>query len=397
MWRGKAAARHGCLTMEEMIRENLRAEVGLSGLKGQPGQQEASYLNPSKGESQTLHCVLNPGDSLRFKKGGIPKTRHSPLVTHHCVSSEHPMRSWLFLFSCNLMWALQFTCIKLVQDQVGSLFTVWAPMTLATLFLYPFVRSEAKRANASPRDWKDGLLFLVLALIGVFPGQVLVTWGTRMSLASNAALLMLTLPVCTAVLAFLLLGERMTRVRWISFGLALIGVVLCSNFNFGPLDFGTSYLFGNLLIFSGVLGSSFYNSYGKKVLERYSPLEMLYYTYLAMFVILTPLVLHQEMVVFRHIPQFTAQTWIGLGLLTFFHNFLSMILFLKALRQLDAIQAALSNYLITFLGLPIAAIWLGERLTPMAIMGGILVLASTLLITLWEERRKTQLLLQNGG
>ena len=28
------------------------------------------------------------------------------------------MRSWLFLFCCNLMWALQFTCIKLVQDQV---------------------------------------------------------------------------------------------------------------------------------------------------------------------------------------------------------------------------------------------------------------------------------------
>jgi drug/metabolite transporter (DMT)-like permease len=150
------------------------------------------------------------------------------------------------------------------------------------------------------------------------------------------------------------------------------------------------------LIFSGVLGSSFYNSYGKKVLERYSPLEMLYFTYLAMFVILTPLVLYQEWEVFRHIPQFSAQTWIGLGLLTFFHNFLSMVLFLKALQQLDAIQAALSNYLITFLGLPIAALWLGERLTAIAMAGGILVLASTLLITLWEERRNFRSLTQNG-
>jgi drug/metabolite transporter (DMT)-like permease len=307
------------------------------------------------------------------------------------------MRSWLFLFCCNLMWALQFTCIKLVQDQVGSLFTVWGPMTLATLFLFPFVRAERRNFHNSRRGWKDIPLFLVLALIGVFPGQVLVTWGTRMSLASNAALLMLTLPVCTAILAVLLLGERMTRIRWISFGLALIGVVLCSNFNFGPLDFGTNYLFGNILIFSGVLGSSFYNSYGKKVLERYSPLEMLYYTYLAMFVLLTPLVLHQEMDVFRNIPRFTVQTWIGLGLLTFFHNFLSMVLFLKALKQLDAIQAALSNYLITFLGVPIAAIWLGERLTMMAIAGGILVLASTLLITLWEERRNNQRMIQEGG
>jgi drug/metabolite transporter (DMT)-like permease len=65
-----------------------------------------------------------------------------------------------------------------------------------------------------------------------------------------------------------------------------------------------------------------------------------------------------------------------------------MVLFLKALKQLDAIQAALSNYLITFFGLPIAAIWLGERLTVMAIVGGILVLASTLAITIWDELQK---------
>ena len=88
---------------------------------------------------------------------------------------------------------------------------------------------------------------------------------------------------------------------------------------------------------------------------------------------------------FARIPEFTARTWIGMALLTFFHNYLSMILFLKALKQLDAIQAALSNYLITFFGVPIAALWLGERLTPSALAGGVLVLASTLMITVWEE------------
>ena len=301
------------------------------------------------------------------------------------------MRAWLFLFSCNLMWALQFTCIKLVQDQVGSLFTVWAPMTLATVMLYPLVKAERKTSHAQTvRGWNDIVLFFTLAFIGVFPGQVLVTWGTRLSLASNAALLMLTLPVCTAILAFLLLGEKMTPIRWISFGLAILGVLFCSNFDLGELDFGKSFLFGNVLIFAGILGSSFYNSYGKRVLERYSPMEMLFYTYAAMFVIMTPLTLHQEMDVFARIPRFTVQTWVGLVLLTFFHNYLSMVLFLKALKQLDAIQAALSNYLITFFGLPIAAMWLGERLTVMAILGGILVLGSTLLITIYGELRKPQ-------
>ena len=300
------------------------------------------------------------------------------------------MRSWLLLFSCNFMWALQFTCIKLVQDQVGSLFTVWGPMTLATVMLYPLVRLEAKSAESMDRRISDILIFLLLAIAGVFPGQVLITWGTRMSLASNAALLMLTLPVSTAFLAFLFLHEKMTPVRWVSFGLAIIGVLMCSDINFRTLNFGKGYLYGNALIFIGTLGSAFYNSYGKKILERYSPTEMLFLTYLAMFVIMTPLTLAQEPGVFAAIPHFSLRTWVGLALLTFFHNYLSMVLFLKALKQLDAIQAALSNYLITFFGVPIAAIWLKEKLTSLAVIGGVLILGSTLLITVWENRQASR-------
>lgn len=300
------------------------------------------------------------------------------------------MRSWLLLFSCNLMWALQFTCIKLVQDQVGALFTVWGPMTLATLMLYPLVRLEAKHSLS--RDWRrsDIFVFFLLAAVGVFPGQVLVTWGTRMSLASNAALLMLTLPVATAFLAFIFLHESMTPIRWVSFALAIVGVLMCSDIDFRSLHFGKGYLYGNILIFLGTLGSAFYNSYGKKILERYSPTEMLFFTYVAMLLIMTPLTLSQESRVFATIPHFALRTWIGLILLTFFHNYLSMVLFLKALKQLDAIQAALSNYLITFFGIPIAAIWLKEQLTLVAIIGGVLILGSTLLITAWENRQASR-------
>ncbi len=300
------------------------------------------------------------------------------------------MRSWLLLFACNLMWALQFTCVKLVQDQVGALFTVWGPMTLATIMLIPLVARERRSFQQSgDRSKRDFLTFFLLALLGIFPGQVFITWGTRWSLASNAALLMLTLPVSTAVLAYLFLGERMTRVRWISFVLAIVGVLMCSNLDFEHMSFGKGFLLGNTLIFLGTLGSAFYNSYSKKVLERYSPLEVLFYTYVGMFILMTPLVMAEEGNVFLHIPSFSAKTWTGLALLTFFHNFLSMVLFLTALKQLDAIQAALSNYLITFFGIPIAVIWLGERLAPLALIGGIIILGSTLLITVWDKQGDT--------
>ncbi len=280
---------------------------------------------------------------------------------------------------------MQFTCIKLVQDQVGALFTVSGPMLLATLMLYPLVKKQDAALQGRKRAKRDILIFFVLALLGVFPAQVLVTWGTRRSLATNASLLMLTLPVCTALMAYAFLGERMNRIRWASFGIAVLGVLLCSDVDFSRLDFTAGYFAGNALIFLGVLGSAFYNSYGKKLLFRYSPMEMLFYTYVATLIILVPITIVEERNVLAAIPEFTGRTWWGLILLTCFHNFLSMVLFLTALQKLSAIQTALCNYLITFFGLPIAVFGLGESLRPAAFIGGLLVLASTLLVTLADR------------
>ena len=50
------------------------------------------------------------------------------------------------------MWALQFTCIKLTQEQVGPYFTVWGPMLLATIFLIPFVWKDFKKGKKVFKD-----------------------------------------------------------------------------------------------------------------------------------------------------------------------------------------------------------------------------------------------------
>ena len=291
--------------------------------------------------------------------------------------------SWTLLIACNLMWALQFTCIKLTQGQVGPYFTVWGPMLLSTIFLLPFVWKDFKKER---KVFKDILVFVPLALFGAFVAQVFMTWGTQYSLASNAAILTLSLPVITALFAFLVLKEKMNKTRWISFIIAIIGVVLCSTGDIKQMDFSSKYAVGNLLIFLAIVGNAYYNVGIKKISKRYTAMEMVFFTYVIMVILLTPLVLYSESDVFARIPSFTQQTWIGMSLLTFFHNFLSMVLFFKALKVLDAIQVALSNYLITFIGLPVAAIWLDEKLNASAIIGGILVFASTLIITIIDYR-----------
>jgi drug/metabolite transporter (DMT)-like permease len=288
---------------------------------------------------------------------------------------------WFWLLVCNLMWASQFVMVKLVQEQMGPLFAVTFPIALSTILLVFLVMREP-RARVTHRDlWN----FVLLGIVGQLVAQLFITWGVRFAPASNAALLSLIMPISTAVMAHFLLGEHMTKLRWISFGLAILGVMACSGVDWNGLNFGKGYLIGNVLIFFSVLGSAFYNTYSKKVLETHSPLQVLLYSYYALLVVLLPLTVALEPSGFTSLPHYSKTVWFGLVILAVFQYFLSMVIFLNVLTRLDATQAALSNYLIPFFGVLIAAVVLHEHLTGFMIAGGLLALTSTLLITVWDQ------------
>ena len=283
--------------------------------------------------------------------------------------------------------------VKLVQEQMGPVFATFFPMTLATLLLVPIVRRERQEHKGNPYSsllpTQDIFEFILIGVLGQVVAQLFVTWGVRLSLASNAALLMLALPVSTAVMAYFVLGERMTPLRWLSFALALAGVLECSGIDWKELNFTSGrFLLGNLMIFFSVNGSAFYNAYSKKLLARYSPLQVLLYSYYAVFAFMLPITLYAEPQGFGNLPRFSLIVWLGLIMLALFQYFLSMVIFLNVLTRLDATQAGLSNYLIPFFGVLIAAIVLRERLTLFMVVGGILVLASTLLVTVYEEKQR---------
>jgi drug/metabolite transporter (DMT)-like permease len=303
------------------------------------------------------------------------------------------LRDWTFLLICNLIWASQFVMVKLVQQQMGPVFATFFPIALAMLLLIPVVRRERRNAvgyvGRIPNH--DILEFMLIGIFGQVVAQLFITWGVRWSLASNAALLMLALPISTAVMAFFFLGERMTRVRWISFALAMAGVLECSGVDWKELNLvSVKFLLGNLMIFLSVNGSAFYNVYSKKLLRRYTPLQVLLYSYYAAIALLCPIAVYAEPQGFINLPHYSKTVWLGLVMLALFQYFLSMVIFLNVLTRLDATQAAVSNYLIPFFGVVIAAIVLHERLTKFMIVGGILVLASTLLITVYEEQQRAQ-------
>jgi drug/metabolite transporter (DMT)-like permease len=307
------------------------------------------------------------------------------------------LRDWALLLLCNLIWASQFVLVKIVQAQMGPVFATFFPMALATLLLIPIVSWERHRngrdlASAVGRVRpRDAFEFILIGVFGQVVAQLFITWGVRLSLASNAALLMLALPVSTAVMAYFFLRERMTPVRWVSFILAIAGVLECSGIDWKELNLTSGkFLLGNLMIFLSVNGSAFYNAYSKKLLGRFTPLQVLLFSYYAVVAFMLPITLYTEPEGFGNLPHFSPTVWVGLMLLALFQYFLSMVIFLNVLTRLDATQAGLSNYLIPFFGVLIAALVLRERVTGFMILGGVLVLGSTLLVTVYEERQRAR-------
>ncbi|WP_404425057.1 DMT family transporter [Nibricoccus sp. IMCC34717] len=291
-------------------------------------------------------------------------------------ASRGGIRDWFLLIFCNLVWASQFAMVKLVQKDCGPLFTTSFPMAIATLALGGVLYFRPRAARESGLFSRRGVPSLILlGLFGQLAAQLGATWGVQRSLASNAAVLSLTLPLASAVMAFLFLGEKMTRRRWVGFGVATVGVTFCSLGEIATSAIGErGHVVGDLLIVGSVLGSAFYNVYSKKLLVRHDEMEILFGSYVVVCAVLVPLTVIQEPESFRMLGQFTATTWLGLAILAAFQYFLSMVVFLRVLKNLSAIQASLSTYLIPVFGLLIAWAVLGEHLQFQTLAAGLIVL-----------------------
>lgn len=288
------------------------------------------------------------------------------------------------------MWAFQFSGAKIATAQLGPITVTFLPLALSTLLLLPWAwLSRKSRPAGSPGLASAWPQFLLLGTVGTIASQLGLTWGVERSLASNAAVLTLTIPVLTAVLAALLLGERMTALRWASFVLAIGGVLLVSDIDWGAVSLTQNrFLLGNVLIFVSCFGSAFINSYSKKLLETFSAAEVVVYSFFVADVALFALIVGLEPDSLSRLARLGGGAWLSLLLIALFSLSISMVLFFMVLERIDATQASLSIYLLPVFGVLLSAVTVGEKPTWNLILGGALVFGSTFLVTTYEERKK---------
>ena len=302
---------------------------------------------------------------------------------------------WYFflLALTNLMWAGQGTAVKTLEQSgpegtphLGPIAITFLPFYVTTLLLVPLLvgqrRRNPQRVRPSGSDWWK---FAVAGVGGQLFAQLGMTWGILWSLASNGAILNLLIPVISAVLASLMLGERLTPLRMLCLVIGLAGVSLMSVQDLEQSSFfQKNYLLGNLLILVGCCGSSFYNVYCKGLLARFGEVEILIFSYITASLASLPLLIWYEPFDFAALKALDLGGWLAFSFLAVFMYGVSMLLFFHVLEHLSVTVASASLYLVPVFGVLFAYTIVGEALSPLSLIGGTIVLVSTVLIMRYD-------------
>jgi drug/metabolite transporter (DMT)-like permease len=295
---------------------------------------------------------------------------------------------WFWIVLVNLMWATQVAAIKLIGDRLGPVAIAFVPMILSVLMFFPVLWFENRKRGAGFHwHWVDARHFLVAGIFGPFLIQFTYTLGAQRTLAANAAIITLGIPVLVAICASLMLGEKLNAIRVFCFVMAVVGVLLTSMSDIQGANFGrATYLSGNLLFLVACAASAFYNTYCKFLVDRqYTELEILVYTSVVGSLAAIPLFIWYEPLRIQTLLSLDRVAVWGILELGFIVYGVAMLLFFAVLKRLDVTQASLGNYLLPFFIAMLAVLVLKESITPLMWIGGAIVLVSTLLVTVYEN------------
>ncbi len=121
---------------------------------------------------------------------------------------------------------------------------------------------------------KELVAVFLQALLGVFLFNILMLHGLSKTTAMEAGIITGTLPVCTAILSYFILKEKLTRNMGISILLAVVGAIFMNIANYSATNHYSTSLLGNLFILGAVFCESLFIIIGKLISYRMSALTV---------------------------------------------------------------------------------------------------------------------------
>jgi len=295
---------------------------------------------------------------------------------------------WALIIIINFMWATQVPVIRFIGDRLGPITVAFIPMIVSTLIFLPLLWAENKKRKVNFRwRWSEMKYFVLSGLIGIFIMQYAYTLGSKLTIAANAGIITLTIPVFVAILASFMLHEKLNVVRVLSFVLAISGVLMTSISDISGANFlQGQYFTGNMIFLFACLCCAFYNTYCKMLVDKkFTELEILVYSSVIGSIGCVPLLIWVEPFHFAEFMSSGNIAVFGILELSVFVYGIPAVLFFYVLKRLDVTQAILGNYLLPFFIAILGIVLLNEKISFLMIVGGSIIFVSTLMVTVYEN------------
>ncbi|MBE0430583.1 MAG: EamA family transporter [Dehalococcoidia bacterium] len=270
---------------------------------------------------------------------------------------------YFYVAAAAIIWGSNGVIVNLVPYDPHTV--AFFRVLFASLTLLPVVLVTRKReAMTAARHWKTMLgLGSLLAL-----GWSLLFSSMKLIPIANAVLLNYTAPIFVALLAPLVLKEKLEKSTLLALAMAVTGIAVISSQQ--SLQVGDPDSFNLLGVILGLLAGLAYAGYvlmSKRALSSFSSQAVAVWSYTAALAILTPSVIGVEL-------SADLTSWVLLLVLGVFNTGFAVTLYLKGLGMVKAQKAVVLTYLEPVSAVFFGLLFLGQQPTLLMIVGGLLIL-----------------------
>ncbi|MGE0822734.1 MAG: DMT family transporter [Candidatus Binatia bacterium] len=274
------------------------------------------------------------------------------------------------------LWAGNFPAGKFALTFIGA-FTL---MAIRTIFGALVLNLLGRKSN--PQWWKeirkDPKSSFIMAFTGVLASGGLFYVGLKLTSSSNAGILAAATPIWVTLLSWMFLGEKLKLVNVTGIVLSFVGLVaiICQGSLANLLQ--RSFNWGDVILLIGQLNWAVYTVYSRVALAHRSPTAATSSAYLVGAVALLPVFFLEEP--FTQEFTFSPTIVVAICYLCVLSP-LTNLLYYQALTRISPHRAAVFMNLIPIIVLVFSALFLGERITTVHLIGTSLVISGVVLTT----------------
>ncbi len=184
------------------------------------------------------------------------------------MSKVTNIKGLLFVFLSAVMFGSYGTWSRLIGSELGVFYPGWTRALLISIVLLPILVYKKQIIPIQRKDWKWMGIFLVFTSLTQAP---LFYAFNHMDVGTATLLFFVTMLLTMYVIGFVFLKEKMTKVKFISFIFAAIGLYI--TFSFSVIAFS---IFAALMAILNGIASGGEVAFSKKVTSSYSSLYIVW-------------------------------------------------------------------------------------------------------------------------